>query len=227
MVTMPGMTLVANEALLDTTPVAGARVQRRPVTALSVDVVGSMTLCSAMSIESWWTVIEQMFAIMSEGVQRFGGWVENFAGDGGVAVFARGDTQAEQAIDACAAALWLRDAADRYGAEFERHWGTGLSVRIGVNSGEAMIGALVAPPHPRVAAIGHAVGMAKRIEALAAPGTVCLSEQTAALVHGEFELSELGIFEVRGAGEPVGLFELVAPAVAEAPGELLELAAAA
>ncbi|HEY3726318.1 MAG TPA: adenylate/guanylate cyclase domain-containing protein [Solirubrobacteraceae bacterium] len=221
------MTLVVNETPLATTPFVGAAVQRRRVTALSVDVVGSMSLCSSMSIESWWTVIEHVFAIMSEGVQRFGGWVENFAGDGGVAVFAGGNDQSEQAIGACAAALWLRDAIDSYAAEFERHWGTGLSVRIGVNSGDAVIGALVAPPHPRVAAIGHAVGMAKRIESLAAPGKVYLSGETAALAEDAFELYELGTFQVRGAGEPLQLFELLGPAVADPRGEPLELVAAA
>ncbi|HEY2258132.1 MAG TPA: adenylate/guanylate cyclase domain-containing protein [Solirubrobacteraceae bacterium] len=221
------MTFVANGTRLDPTPVAGETVQRRRVTALSVDVVGSMSLCSSMSIESWWTVIERVFTIVSEGVERFGGWVENFAGDGGVAVFASGNSQAEQAIGACAAALWLRDTIDRYGAEFRRHRGFDLSVRIGVNSGDAVIGALVAPPHPRVAAIGHAVGMAKRIETLAAPGAVYLSESTAALVQDAFELFALGTFEVRDAGAPLALFELVAPAAADARAEPLSLVAAA
>jgi class 3 adenylate cyclase len=74
-----------------------------------------------------------------------------------------------------------------------------------------VIGTLVAAAQPRVAAIGHAVGLAKRIEALATPGSIFLSAETARLVGRGFQLLELGLFEVRGAGAPLALFELLGP----------------
>jgi class 3 adenylate cyclase len=126
-VTMLAMTLAVNEARLAAQNLGGAAARRRRLTALSVDVVDSMSLCSSMSVEEWWTVIEQVFAIISEGVQRFGGWMENFAGDGGVAVFGVGEDPVDQADRACAAALWLRRATDVYAAEFKTRHGVELS----------------------------------------------------------------------------------------------------
>ncbi len=190
-------------------PVIGLSAERRPVTVLSVDVVGSMSLCRTMSDESWWTVIEGLFEILSDGVGRFGGWVENFAGDGMVAVFGVEGDQREHAYRACRAALWIRDATERYAAELERSHGVALAVRIGINSGDAVIGVLGAAPAPRLAAIGHAVGLAKRIEALAAPGRVYIGDRTATLLEGGLELFELGTFEVPGATVPLRLFELL------------------
>jgi adenylate cyclase len=190
-------------------PTRPAGAERRAVTAISVDIVGSMSLCSAMSDERWWLVIEELFSILSDGVQRFGGWVENFAGDGMVAVFGADGDQRRQARAACAAALWIRDATERYSADLKRLQGVELLVRIGINSGDAVIGALGSTPTPRVVAIGHAVGLAKRIETLAEPGSVYIGQLTAALLGDALELCELGRFDVRGAGTPVQLFELL------------------
>lgn len=199
----------ADMEILSSRPVIGLTARRRPVTVLSVDVVGSMSLCSAMSDEAWWMVVEELFAILSDGVHRFGGWIENFAGDGLVAVFGVEGDQRVHAHRACGAALWIRDATERYAAELAREQNVELSVRIGINSGDAVIGALGAAPTPRVAAIGHAVGLAKRIETLAAPGRVYIGDTTATLLEGALELFELGMFEVRGSSEPLRLFELL------------------
>ena len=216
--TMTGALLVVNMRrvlnaldmdLLAGRPVIGVTARRRPVTVLSVDVVESMSLCSSMSDEAWWTVVEQLFTILSDGVHRFGGWIENFAGDGLVAVFGVEGDQRVHAHRACGAALWIREATERYAAELQRAQGVKLSVRIGINSGDAVIGALGAAPTPRVAAIGHAVGLAKRIETLAAPGRVYIGDSTATLLEGALEVYELGMFEVRGASAPMRLFELL------------------
>jgi class 3 adenylate cyclase len=225
--TMTGAFLVVNirpvlktmdTEALTSRPVIGLTARRRPVTALSVDVVGSMSLCSAMSDEAWWTVVEELFAILSDGVLRFGGWIENFAGDGLVAVFGVEGDQRVHAHRACAAALWIRDAVDCYAAELERARGVELSLRIGINSGDAVIGALGTAPTPRFAAIGHAVGLAKRIETVAAPGRVYIGDSTATLLEGALEVCELGMFEVRGASTPLRLFELLGQGAAPAEG---------
>jgi class 3 adenylate cyclase len=208
---MPAMVNALDNDRLAARPATGQAAQRRAVTVLSVDIVGSMSLCSAMSDECWWLVIDELFTILSDGVQRFGGWVENFAGDGMVAVFGTEADEGRQALRACTAALWIRDAAERYAAELERRAGVELSVRLGINSGDAVIGALGNSPTPRVVAIGHAVGLAKRIETLAEPGSVYIGQATAALLDDALDVSALGTFDVRGAGHPVRLFELLGP----------------
>jgi class 3 adenylate cyclase len=131
-------------------------------------------------------------------------------------VFGVEGDQRVHAHRACAAALWIRDAVDCYAAELERARGVELSLRIGINSGDAVIGALGTAPTPRVAAIGHAVGLAKRIETVAAPGRVYIGDSTATLLEGALELCELGMFEVRGASTPLRLFELLGRGAAPA-----------
>ena len=213
-VTMPAMVTALDNARPARRPAPGPGAQRRAITALSVDIVGSMALCSAMSDECWWLVIDELFTILSDGIQRFGGWVENFAGDGMLAVFGTEADERRQARRACTAALWLRDAAERYAAELERRQGVELSVRIGINSGDAVIGALGTIPTPRVVTIGHSVGLAKRIETLAEPGSVYIGQATAALLQDALDVCALGTFEVRGARSPVALFELLGPGAA-------------
>jgi class 3 adenylate cyclase len=217
-VTMPGMVKALENDLLPSTTGIALGPERRAITALSVDVVGSMSLCSAMSDERWWLVVEELFTILSDGVMRFGGWIENFAGDGMVAVFGLDGDKRRQAERACAAALWIRDATERYAEELMRLQDVELSVRIGINSGDAVIGALGGTMTPRVVAIGHAVGLAKRIETLAEPGTVAIGHSTATLLTDRHELCELGAFKVRGATQPVELFELVGARAAGASG---------
>jgi class 3 adenylate cyclase len=207
------MAIVMDSTLMPSPSVVGlGAAQRRQVTALSIDVVGSMSLCSSLSDETWWTVIEELFGVLSEGVLRFGGWIENFAGDGLVAVFGEADDQPSHAVRACSASLWLREATDAFAADLKRERGVELSVRFGINSGDAVIGTLGAAAHPRIVAIGHAVGLAKRVETMAMPRTVYISQATAALAADQFELLDLGAFSVRGARGPMVLFELLGPA---------------
>lgn len=194
----------------------GFRAQRQPVSALFVDVVGSMSLSETMSVEDWWMVIERLFDLLSDGVRRFEGRVECFTGDGVTAMFGADERGAGHAARACACALWVRDSVALYATELMRQLGLAFSVRIGVNSGEAVVGVVDGARDSRVVTIGHAASMAKRIESIAAPGTVYVSEQTAAAVDGAFELLEQGLFEIRGAQGAQRLFELVRPAAASA-----------
>jgi class 3 adenylate cyclase len=149
-----------------------------------------------------------------------------------VAVFGSEPDECRQAERACAAALWIRDAAERYAAELERRQGVVLSVRIGINSGAAVIGALRTSSAPRVVTIGHAIGLAKRIETLAEPGSVYIGQATAALLQDTLDLSALGTFDLRGAATPVQLFELLGAGTAATgdgrrpePGQTMAVAA--
>ena len=184
-------------------------IERKVVTVLFVDVKGSMDLISAIELEEWWSVIDRLFQLMCDSVYRFRGWVASFTGDGIKAVFeppGAGDDHAQQA---CEAALWLRDALCAPAAELRSEHGLELSVRIGINSGEVLTGTIGDRYGCYYTANGYPVALAKRIEALALPGSIYLSEHTAALVAGAVWLRDLGAFEVKGAQRPVGVFELV------------------
>jgi adenylate cyclase len=149
------------------TGTAPVTAQGRRASVVLVDVVGSMSLSAAMSAEEWWKVVERMFTLLSEGVQRFGGWVDSFTGDGVAAVFAAEVDETGHAMPACAAALSLRDQLLAYGEELRRDRGVALSARIGINSGGVVVGCVRRTE--KVVVIGYAAGLAKRIEALARP----------------------------------------------------------
>ncbi len=84
-----------------------------------------------------------------------------------------------------------------------------FSVRIGINSGEVVAGAIGAEGKLEYTAVGHTVGLAQRMEALAEPGKAYLTEHAAKLATGYLELNDLGEFEVKGASKPIRVFELV------------------
>lgn len=200
---------------------------RRATTSLFVDVVDSMSLCSSVSLDDWWSVMEQLFELLTEGVERFGGWVEALPGDGIVAVFGLEDDDGDHARQACLAARWIADETERFARELEQRRGLRLAVRIGVNSGEIVVGAVRRRSQATTVAIGHALGLAKRIEAFASPGSVCVGEATADLLGDAFRLTDLGPFHLRGARQPVRLFELQRAGTPRRPGPRLNARGAA
>jgi class 3 adenylate cyclase len=104
----------------------------------------------------------------------------------------------DHAQRACYAALYLRDELRRYARDVKREHGLGFSVRMGLNSGEVVVGKIGDDLRMDYTAQGQTVGLAARLEQLASPDTVYVSEHTTSLVSGYFELENLGSFNVKG-----------------------------
>jgi class 3 adenylate cyclase len=183
--------------------------EHKVLTVLFADIRGSMPLSRSVELDEWWSVLAGLFELMCEGVYSCGGWVGNFTGDGVQAIFETPGRHVEHAHRACEAALWLRDSLRKPTAEFERERRFKLEVRIGINSGEVLIGTIGERYSRHYTACGYAVALAKRMETLARPGGIYLTEHTAALISHALELSDLGLFEVKGAQSPLGVFELI------------------
>ena len=182
--------------------------ERKQVTVLFADVKGSMDLAEQLDPEEWSAIMQRFFAILCEGVERFEGFVDKFTGDGIMALFGAPIAHEDHAQRACYAALHLRDAARAYASEVRARHGVPFAVRIGLNSGEVVVGRIGDDLRMEFTAQGHTVGLAQRMEALAESGHICVSEHTARLVEGFFTLHDLGRTQVKGAAAPVGLFEL-------------------
>ncbi|MBV9310650.1 MAG: adenylate/guanylate cyclase domain-containing protein, partial [Solirubrobacterales bacterium] len=172
------------------------RTERKLATVLFVDVYGSMDLSAAMELEAWWLMLSELFELMCEGVHRFGGWIANFTGDGIKGVFEGPDGAEVHARQACQAALWLRHALRAPSSALLHERGLELRVRIGINSGEVLMGTIGGRYGRCYIASGYAVALAKRIESLARPGRVYVTEHTAALVADALKLQDLGAFDV-------------------------------
>ena len=182
--------------------------ERKLVTVLFADVVGSMELAERLGPEEWRRVMGRCLAILCEGVHRFDGMVDQFTGDGLMALFGAPLAQEDHAARACHAALRLLEQLTGYAAELRRARGLEFAVRIGLNSGEVVTGPIGDDLTLQYAAVGHTVGLGRRVESLAAPNTAFVSQDTAALVEGYFELRDRGMREVKGVSEPVRVYEL-------------------
>jgi class 3 adenylate cyclase/tetratricopeptide (TPR) repeat protein len=187
---------------------AAVEGERKQVTVLFADVKGSMDLAEQMSAERWHAILDRFFTILAEGVHRFEGTVNQYTGDGIMALFGAPLAHEDHAHRACWAALYLRDELRRYADALRVDQGLSFSTRIGINSGEVVVGKIGDDLRMDYTAQGHTVGLAQRMEQLAEPGQAYLTGHTAALVAGYFELRDLGPTNVKGSIEPLGVHVL-------------------
>ncbi|HVZ08972.1 ATP-binding protein [Rhodopila sp.] len=182
--------------------------ERKHITILHIDIKGSMDMAQALDQEQWYSLIEDYIQIVADGVHRFEGTMNQFTGDGVLALFGAPIAHEDHAQRACLAAIQIRDTVANYAAEVKARYGVDFGVRIGLNSGEVVIGKIGDDLSLDFAPFGHDVGLAQRMESLAQPGHICLSEYTARLVDGYFQLRDLGEVRVKGASAPIRLFDL-------------------
>ena len=182
--------------------------ERKQVSVLFADVQGSMELAGQLDPEQWHHILEGFFAILTEGVHRFEGTVNQYTGDGIMALFGAPIAHEDHAQRACFAALHLQREIARYATEVKREHGVGFSTRMGINSGEVVVGRIGDDLRMDYTAQGHTVGLAQRMESLAEPNSCYLSAATAALCSGYFALEDLGEFRVKGVAAAVPVHRL-------------------
>ena len=167
--------------------------QRKVVTVLFCDVVGSTALGESTDPEAVRMVLARYFERMKAIVERHGGTVEKFIGDAVMAVFGIPAAHEDDALRACRAAVEMRDA----------FVGLGIEGRIGVTTGEVVTGT-----QERLAT-GDAVNVAARLEEAAQPGAILVGEPTLQLVGDAVEVEPFAPLELKGKAEPVPAYLLV------------------
>ena len=168
-------------------------IERKLATVLFADLVGSTSLADSEDPERTRAVLDRFYEAMAAEIGKTGGTVEKFAGDAVMAVFGAPAAQEDHVERALEAACSMRD-------RLEQLFGTHLSLRIGVNTGELVVG------QPRVGssfASGDAVNVAARLEQAAAPGEILVSERAAAAVRSAFEFDEARTVAAKGKSEGV------------------------
>ena len=173
----------------------------KQVTVLFADVVRSMDLAAALDMERWREIVTELVERSAAVVRHYGGSVE-FTGDGVMAIFGAPISLEDHAVRACLAALGIQEEAKRLAVEVQGRDGVDLRVRVGLNSGQVIAGEIGAGALG-YGAIGEQVGMAQRMESVAPPGGVMLSESTARLVEHTVMLAEPEWVHIKGAEEPV------------------------
>ena len=180
----------------------------KQVTVLFADVVRSMDIAAAVDMERLREIVTELVERSAAVVRRYGGSVE-FTGDGVMAIFGAPVALEDHAIRACLAAVGVQEEAKRLAVEVRERDGVDLQVRVGLNSGRVIAGE-IGSGSLGYAAIGEQVGLAQRMESVAPPGGVMLSESTARLVEHTATLAEPEWVRIKGAGEPVRARRLVA-----------------
>jgi class 3 adenylate cyclase len=173
--------------------------ERKLATVLFADLVGSTALGARQDPERTRALLQRFYDVMQAEIEAAGGTVEKFVGDAVVAVFGAPAAQEDHAERALHAALSMR-------RRLEELFGQSLRLRIGVNTGEIVVGT------PRAGgsfATGDAVNVAARLEQAAVPGEILAGERTAAAVRGAFELDRPTTIEAKGKPGGVGCRRVV------------------
>jgi hypothetical protein len=134
--------------------------ERKQVTVLFADVKGSMDLAEQLDPEEWHRILDRFFQILADGVHRFEGTINQYTGDGIMALFGAPIAHEDHAQRACYAALHLRDELRRFAQELRRERGLDFATRIGLNSGEVVVGRIGDDLRMDYTAQGHTVGLA-------------------------------------------------------------------
>jgi adenylate cyclase len=183
--------------------------EHKQVTVLFADIVGSMKLAAALDAERLQQIMNELFNRAAAVVQRYQGTVDKFTGDGLMALFGAPVALEDHALRACIAALEIQSVTRDLAAEVLRADGTTLQLRVGLNSGDVIVGEIGSGPG-RYTAVGHAVGIAQRMEAAAPPGGVLCSLSTAGLVEDATRLGSVEGIAVEASDAPVPARRLLA-----------------
>jgi class 3 adenylate cyclase/tetratricopeptide (TPR) repeat protein len=187
------------------------RGERKLVTVLFADVVRSMELAERVDPEEWHRLLDRLFRILAGGIHRYEGTINQYTGDGIMALFGAPIAHEDHAQRACAAALDLARELGVLAEHVRRESGLEFAVRMGLNSGEVVVGRIGDDLRMDYTAQGHVVGLAARVQQLAPPGGITVTEQTARLAAGLFDFLDRGEQSLKGASVPVRVFELRGP----------------
>jgi len=194
-------------------PLAGetAAAEYKQVTVLFADVVHSMDIAAVVGPERLREIMAELVRRSTAVVQRYGGTLDKFTGDGIMALFGAPLALEDHAFRGCLAALDIQHAATRLAAEVARDDHISLEVRVGLSSGQVIAGD-IGSGLTGYTAVGEHVGMAQRMESAAPPGGVMLSETSARLVEHSVAMGPTELVLIKGVDEPVPARRLLATA---------------
>ena len=181
--------------------------ERKQVTVLFCDLVGSTAIAERLDPEEYRELIERYLEIAFREIARFEGTVNRLAGDGLMALFGAPIAHEDAPARAVRAGLAIRDALAALDAATTR---ADLTARIGIHTGPVVVGNVGTDQKMDYTAIGDTTNLAARLESLARPGTILVSETTHRLVRGFFRVRPTGPLVIKGKSESVAAYEVVA-----------------
>lgn len=200
----------APSPLIDKMRTAKLTGERKPVTALFADVVGSTALAEQMDPEDWTAMMNEAFDQMSKAVFRYEGTIAQLQGDAMVAFFGAPVAHEDDPDRAVRAALEMVAAVDEFARQLKVTHGIEFRIRAGINSGPVVVGTVGTDLRYEYTALGDAMNVAARMQAAAEPGSVLITASTHRFVTDAFETEDIGEIEVKGKMEPVHAYRVLA-----------------
>jgi len=181
--------------------------QKKQVSLLFMDIVGSTSIVRNLDPEDNLAIMEQAMKRMAAPIEEHGGHVARYMGDGFKAVFGHPEARENDPDRAVLAGLGILEAAKEFRQDVENQWGIhDFDVRVGINTGLVVIGG---QSEAEDTITGTAVNLAARIESAAEPGTVLISTHTYQNVQDSFDLEPKGPIQAKGFDEPVAVFRVL------------------
>ena len=182
--------------------------EHKQVTVLFCDLVESTRLAEQVDAEIMHQIMDRILKLMAEGVHRYGGTVNQFLGDGVMALFGAPLALEDHALRGVQAALTIQETLSGYGVQLRQEHGVDLRLRMGLNTGPVVVGRIGDDLRMDYTAVGDTTNLAARLQAMAEPGTILIAEATHRRVEGHVRTESLGLFQVKGRSQSVSVFQV-------------------
>jgi class 3 adenylate cyclase/tetratricopeptide (TPR) repeat protein/energy-coupling factor transporter ATP-binding protein EcfA2 len=183
--------------------------ERKLVTVLFADVANYTSISEKLDPEEIHQIMDGCFKVLMDEIHRYEGTIDKFTGDGVMALFGAPVAHEDHARRACYGALAIQKAIGEYGDKLEKECGVEFKMRLGLNSGPVIVGSVGNDLRMDYTAIGDTTNLASRMETIAKPGSVLVSEDTYKLAKDFFRFEPVGKVEVKGKEEPVEAYQLM------------------
>jgi class 3 adenylate cyclase len=184
--------------------------ERKTVTALFADIKGSMELMRELDPEEARAIVDPALKVMIDAVRRYDGHIVQSTGDGIFALFGAPVAHEDHPQRALYAALRMQADMRRFAERWRAEKGLNLQVRVGANVGDVVVRSIqTGEGQIEYSPIGHSISLASRLQTLANPGSIAISDGLRKLVEGYFTLKALGPARIKGSSKPVNVYEVL------------------
>ncbi|MBW2410306.1 MAG: AAA family ATPase, partial [Deltaproteobacteria bacterium] len=189
--------------------------ERKLVTVLFADVANYTSMSEKLDPEEVHQIMDGCFKILMDEIHRYEGTINQFTGDGIMAIFGAPVAHEDHSQRACHAALSIQKAIGDYGGTVKKDCGIEFKMRIGINSGPVIVGSIGDDLRMDYTAVGDTTNLAARMESEARPGRILVSKHTHKIARDFFVFAAMGTVEVKGKQEPQAAYELIKTGVVD------------
>jgi class 3 adenylate cyclase/tetratricopeptide (TPR) repeat protein len=183
--------------------------ERKLVTVFFADVANFTSLAEKLDPEDAHRIMDGTFQILMDNIHRYEGTINQFTGDGVMALFGAPVAHEDHAQRACHAALSIQSDLKKYGEKLKKAYNVVFLMRIGINSGPVVVGSIGDDLRMDYTAIGNTTNLASRMETMADPGTILVTASTHRLTRDFFQFESIGSVSIKGLTAPQEAYKLI------------------